>query len=68
MVEIYCESIKDLLSDDPCSGSLTVQQDREHGIIIAGALRVCFNTEQNSAISTWEVTTCVRPAQIGSLL
>ncbi len=40
MVEIYCESIKDLLSDSPGSTSLAVQQDKELGIIIAGATKV----------------------------
>ena len=41
VVEIYCESIKDLLSDGPGSTNLAVQQDKELGIIIAGAARVC---------------------------
>ena len=41
VVEIYCESIKDLLSDGPGSTSLAVQQDKELGIIIAGATKVC---------------------------
>jgi hypothetical protein len=40
VVEIYCESIKDLLCSDPGSTSLSVQQDKEHGIIIAGATKV----------------------------
>ena len=40
VVEIYCEVIKDLLSTSPGSASLTVQQDREHGLIIAGAVKV----------------------------
>ena len=42
MVEIYREVIKDLLSTNPGSASLAVQQDREHGLIIAGAVKVCF--------------------------
>ena len=38
VVEIYCERIRDLLTEGACSGdSLTVQQDRERGILIAGA-------------------------------
>ena len=37
-VEIYCERIRDLLAVDACQGdSLTVQQDKERGIFIAGA-------------------------------
>ena len=42
VVEIYCEIIKDLLSTSPGGASLTVQQDREHGLIIAGAVKVRF--------------------------
>ena len=40
VVEIYCEVIKDLLSTSPGSAGLTVQQDREHGLVIAGAIKV----------------------------
>ena len=40
VVEIYCESIKDLLSDGPGSTGLAVQQDKELGIVIAGATKV----------------------------
>ena len=41
MVEIYCEPIKDLLSTGPLGGSasLAVQQDKELGIVIAGATK-----------------------------
>lgn len=54
VVEIYCESIKDLLCSDPGSTSLSVQQDKEHGIIIAGAAKMCqscrscSNVQRNS--------------------
>ncbi len=41
VVEIYCESIKDLLSDGPSSASLAVQQDKELGTIISGATKAC---------------------------
>lgn len=40
VVEIYCESIKDLLTNGPGSTNLAVQQDKELGIIIAGATKV----------------------------
>ena len=40
VVEIYCESIKDLLSEGPGSTGLSVQQDKTFGIIIAGATKV----------------------------
>ena len=41
VVEIYCERIKDLLSNGPLGGSasLAVQQDKELGIVIAGATK-----------------------------
>ena len=46
VVEIYCERIRDLLACSPGAGSgsgdtLVVQQDRERGIIIAGATEAC---------------------------
>lgn len=40
VVEIYCERIRDLLSDDAAAESLTLQQDRARGMIIAGATEV----------------------------
>lgn len=40
VVEIYCESIKDLLSEGPGSTGLSVQQDKTFGIIVAGATKV----------------------------
>ena len=45
VVEIYCESIKDLLSEGPGSTGLSVQQDKTFGIIIAGATKVWYLTE-----------------------
>lgn len=40
MVEICCESIKDLLSNGPGSTNLAVQYDKELGTTIAGATKV----------------------------
>ena len=40
VVEIYCERIRDLLSSDSGSDNLVIQQDRQHGVYIAGATQV----------------------------
>lgn len=40
VVEIYCERIRDLLSDEAGSDNLVVQQDRQRGVYIAGAIQV----------------------------
>jgi hypothetical protein len=40
VVEIYCERIRDLLSDEAGSDKLVVQQDRQRGVYIAGATQV----------------------------
>lgn len=49
MVEIYCESIKDLLSVGPGSTDLSVQHDKELGTIIAGATKVCCLSDTKQA-------------------
>ncbi len=49
VVEIYCESIKDLLSDGSGSISLAVQQDKEAGIVSAGAFKVCFRSDAKAS-------------------
>ena len=41
MVEICCESIEDLLSDGPRNTGLAVQQNKELGIVLGGATKVC---------------------------
>ena len=46
MVEIYCERIRDLLSEEPGAGEgLAVQQDRARGIIMPGASEVPVRSE-----------------------
>ena len=42
VVEIYNESINDLLSNGHATNSLAVQQDNELGITFAGATKVSF--------------------------
>ena len=46
VVEIYCERIRDLLSDSPEQGEgLAVQQDRIRGIVIPGACELPVRSE-----------------------
>ncbi len=46
VVEIYCERIRDLLSDSPEQGEgLAVQQDRVRGIVIPGACELPVRSE-----------------------
>ena len=61
MVEIYCEVIKDLLSISPGGASLAVQQDREHGLIIAGAVKVgSFHMNGETLATALPVTDAAR--------